>query len=288
MIKVSIDPHSGFCGGVIRAISTAESFLDRGEGRLWSLGEIVHNEEELTRLGRKGLGTIDYAGLRTLGGGDTVLIRAHGEPPGTYDILHSEGLKVIDCTCPVVLRLQKKVKDASGSSQVVIFGKKGHPEVLGLVGQTGGRAVVVENTDQLREACEAGKIRPDEALELFSQTTMSPEGYETLAAGLQKLMRAPIQIHNTICSQVASRHRELEAFARAHSVIIFVSGTSSSNGKVLYELCRSINGHSHHIVSPSELQAGWFEGAGSAGVCGATSTPKWLLEEVASAIRDLQ
>ena len=288
MIKVSIDPHSGFCGGVIRAISTAESFLARGEGRLWSLGEIVHNEDELTRLGHKGLGTIDHDGLHTLGAGDTVLIRAHGEPPHTYDVLHSEGLEVMDCTCPVVLRLQKKVKDASSHSQVLIFGKKGHPEVLGLVGQTDGRALVVEDPEQLKAACREGRIHLDEAVELFSQTTMSPEGYKALAAELQEMMTAPMKVHDTICAQVASRHRELETFARAHDVIIFVSGTSSSNGKVLYELCRGINGRSHHIVSPSELQAEWFESAASAGVCGATSTPKWLLEEVASAIRDLQ
>ncbi len=285
---VGIDPHSGFCGGVIRAISTAEEFLSRGEGRLWSLGAIVHNEEELARLGRKGLGTVEHGGIGNLDRGDTVLIRAHGEPPQTYERLKAEGLGVIDCTCPVVLRLQARIREAADRAQVVIFGKIGHPEVLGLVGQTGGRALVVENTAQLITACGDGRLDTGSPAELFSQTTMSPGEYEELAASLEGLMRAPLEVHRTICAQVASRHRELAAFASEHDVIVFVAGSSSSNGKVLFEWCRSINPRTRLVGAPEELRPEWFEGASSAGVCGATSTPRWLLEAVAAAIENLQ
>jgi len=288
MIRVGIDQHSGFCGGVIRAITTAEDFLAKGNGHLWSLGAIVHNEEELARLGRQGLRTVDHVGLSSLGDGDTVLIRAHGEPPQTYERLRQAGLGSIDCTCPVVLKLQKQIKEAASRAQVVIFGKIGHPEVLGLVGQTDGRALVVETPEQLRAALADGVLHADEPVELFSQTTMSPEGYEALTEELRKLTAGPLEAHNSICAQVASRHRELAEFARTHDVIIFVSGVSSSNGKVLFEWCRNINPRSWHISSPAELKAEWFDGAASAGVCGATSTPKWLLEEVAAAIKDLQ
>ena len=287
MINVGIDPHSGFCGGVIRAISTAEDFLAKGEGRLWSLGAIVHNEEELTRLKSRGLATVDHDGLDKLGPDSTVLIRAHGEPPATYDRLKAAGLQVIDCTCPVVLRLQQQVKEASEHAQVVIFGKIGHPEVLGLVGRTGGRAIVVETAGQLEDAISCGKLSTELPAELFSQTTMSPEAYERLAGRLRALMGARLTVHDSICAQVASRHRELASFARVNDVLVFVSGTSSSNGRVLFDWCRSINGRSYHISSPSELRASWFKGAASAGVCGATSTPKWLLEDVAKAIKDL-
>lgn len=287
-MKVEIDPHSGFCGGVIRAISTAEDFLSRNGGRLWSLGAIVHNEEELARLVRKGLGTVEHDGISSLGNGDTVLIRAHGEPPQTYDRLKEAGLGVIDCTCPVVLKLQASIREAADRAQVVIFGKIGHPEVLGLVGQTGGRALVVENIGQLQEACGDGHLDTGVPSELFSQTTMSPGEYDELAAALEKVMRAPLEVHRTICAQVASRHRELAAFAAAHDVIVFVAGSSSSNGKVLFEWCRSINPRSYLVGSPEELRPEWFAGAASAGVCGATSTPKWLLEQVASGIENLQ
>jgi len=288
MIKVSIDPHSGFCGGVIRAISTAEKFLDRAEGRLWSLGAIVHNEEELARLGRKGLDTVGHQDIPQLDKSDTVLIRAHGEPPATYSSLHQAGLRIIDCTCPVVLRLQKSIKASAECATVVIFGKIGHPEVLGLVGQTEGRARVVENCSQLSELLDKGAIPAEGPVELFSQTTMSPEGYAEVEALLAKDIAGPLTVHQSICAQVASRHKELSTFALEHDVIIFVSGSSSSNGKVLYQWCRSINPRCHHITQPSELRPEWFEGAASAGVCGATSTPKWLLEEVASQIQNLQ
>ena len=284
MIRVETDAHSGFCGGVIRAISTAEKFLSAGEGRLWSLGAIVHNEAELSRLSGEGLGLVEHDGLESLSEGDTVLIRAHGEPPETYSTLRAKGLQVIDCTCPVVLKLQSRIREASEHSQVLIFGKVGHPEVLGLVGQTGGKALVVESPEQLEALLESGGIDTGAPVELFSQTTMSPEAYAELERKLRGLMSGPLTVHNSICAQVASRHKELASFAASHDVIVFVSGRSSSNGKVLYQWCRAVNPRSHHIVSPEELRSEWFEGAATAGVCGATSTPRWLLEEVAGAI----
>lgn len=285
-MTVEIDPDSGFCAGVIRAISTAEKLLGEGS-HLYSLGAIVHNEEELRRLGAKGLGTVGPDGLEALPPSASVIIRAHGEPPETYTRLESLGLKVTDCTCPVVLRLQKQVREASGRAQVVIFGKIGHPEVLGLVGQTGGRALVVEDTEQLRQAVAEGRLRLDEPIELFSQTTKSPEEYALLSNALSEMAGEGVTVHRSICAQVASRHRKLAAFAREHDVIVFVSGESSSNGKVLWQWCRSINPRTYLVGAASDLQTEWFAGAASAGVCGATSTPRWLLEDVAGAIENL-
>ena len=296
-MTVEIDPHSGFCGGVIRAISTAEEFLDAGQGRLYSLGAIVHNEEELARLESRGLVTIDRENLqekRRPAPGETVLIRAHGEPPRVYERVQELGYGLIDCTCPVVLGLQKKIREAyarvaPSGGQVVLFGKIGHPEVLGLVGQVEeGGVIVVENAEQLQERLSDGSIRLDHDIELFSQTTMSPEGYDVVRASLQNAMRgASLTVHGTICQQVASRHRELQEFARSHDVVIFVSGRESSNGKVLCELCRRANPRTWHIGFADELQREWFRPDDRVGVCGATSTPKWLLEEVTGAIKNL-
>ena len=297
-MQVEIDPHSGFCGGVIRAIGTAEAFLDAGTGRLYSLGAIVHNEEELSRLGGRGLRAVGKDALGTPEGpaaGETVLIRAHGEPPQVYARLQALGLRVIDCTCPVVLGLQQKIREAfarvaPAGGQVVLFGKIGHPEVLGLVGQVEpGGVIVVENVEQLQVRLADGSIRADHAIELFSQTTMSPEGYAAVRERLQAAMQgAPLTVHDTICRQVASRHQELAAFAREHDAVVFVSGRDSSNGKVLCELCRRANPRTHHIGSAAELKPEWFRPEDRVGVCGATSTPKWLLEEVAGAIKNLQ
>ncbi|MCR5351352.1 MAG: 4-hydroxy-3-methylbut-2-enyl diphosphate reductase [Bacteroidales bacterium] len=296
-MQVEIDPNSGFCGGVIRAIGTAERSLAEG-GRLYSLGAIVHNEEELARLEARGLLTVDRTDLQTMDGsvaGESLLIRAHGEPPQVYERVRELGLRLIDCTCPVVLGLQKKIREAhirlaSNDGQIVIFGKIGHPEVLGLVGQVEGGVTVVENLDQLQEKIDAGVIRPDHDIELFSQTTMSPEGYDQVRDALQDRMSAGarLSVHDTICRQVASRHRELAEFARAHDVVIFVSGRESSNGKVLCELCRRANIRTYHIGSVDALRAEWFSSHDRVGVCGATSTPKWLLEKVAAAIKNLQ
>ena len=295
-MQVEIDPCSGFCGGVIRAIGTAEKHLDEG-GKLFSLGAIVHNEEELARLESRGLVTIDTDDLwemREPVAGETLLIRAHGEPPQVYERARELGFRVVDCTCPVVLDLQRKIRQAhrrlsATGGQVVIFGKIGHPEVLGLVGQVDGQAVVVENVEQLQDRLADGTLRTDSDIELFSQTTMSPDGYAKIRDRLSSAMDgAALTVHETICRQVASRHRQLAEFARSHDVVVFVSGKDSSNGKVLCELCRSANIRTWHIGAASDLRAEWFAPGDSVGVCGATSTPKWLLEEVAGAIKNLQ
>lgn len=291
-IQVEIEKHSGFCGGVIRAIGRAEKFLEESPGRiLYSLGDIVHNEAELRRLGEKGLITVDKDGLMNIPNpsSETLLIRAHGEPPQTYSLAQKLGLTVIDCTCPVVLKLQKSIREAyervkPAGGQIVIFGKIGHAEVLGLLGQVSGDAVVIENMPMLLSALEDGSIRTDKPLEIFSQTTKSPVEYTEICKVLESCPGAGLQVHNTICSQVASRHEELADFALRHDVIVFVSGVSSSNGKVLFDLCKSRNQRTYHISDPSELEPEWFSDGDKVGVCGATSTPGWLLEQVAERI----
>ncbi len=291
-IQVEIEKHSGFCGGVIRAIGRAEKFLEESPGRtLYSLGDIVHNEAELRRLGEKGLITVDKDGLMNIPdpSSETLLIRAHGEPPQTYSLAQKLGLTVIDCTCPVVLKLQKSIREAyervkPAGGQIVIFGKIGHAEVLGLLGQVSGDAVVIENMPMLLSALEDGSIRTDKPLEIFSQTTKSPVEYSEICKVLESCPGAGLQVHNTICSQVASRHEELADFALRHDVVVFVSGVSSSNGKVLFDLCKSRNQRTYHISDPSELEPEWFSDGDKVGVCGATSTPGWLLEQVAERI----
>lgn len=291
-IQVEIEKHSGFCGGVIRAIGRAEKFLEESPGRtLYSLGDIVHNEAELRRLGEKGLVTVDKDGLMNIPdpSSETLLIRAHGEPPQTYSLAQKLGLTVIDCTCPVVLKLQKSIREAyervkPAGGQIVIFGKIGHAEVLGLLGQVSGDAVVIENMPMLLSALEDGSIQTDRPLEIFSQTTKSPVEYSEICKVLESCPGAGLQVHNTICSQVASRHEELADFALRHDVIVFVSGVSSSNGKVLFDLCKSRNQRTYHISDPSELEPEWFSDGDKVGVCGATSTPGWLLEQVAERI----
>lgn len=307
MLTVDIDSNSGFCAGVIRAISKAEEFLKDGE-RLYSLGAIVHNDAELSRLVDKGMVTIDKEDLEEMvdAKGETLLIRAHGEPPQTYQTAENLGFKIIDCTCPVVLQLQKRIKEAylriqaEGQGQIIIFGKIGHAEVLGLVGQTEGKAVVVENICMLEEYVETGVLKLDVHTEVFSQTTKSPAEYSRLCARLEEMMASycelPIErfkgrdllnVHDTVCSQVATRHERLSKFALEHDIIIFVSGKASSNGKVLCDLCKSLNIRTYHIDSVSEIKREWFRADDKVGVCGATSTPKWLLEEVAEHILDL-
>lgn len=285
-MKVIIDPGSGFCGGVIRAISRAEEFLS-SHPKLHSLGEMVHNEAELVRLESKGLVSVGRDALGGLPAGESVLIRAHGEPPSTYAA--ASHLNIIDCTCPVVLKIQKSIREAgehlAGKGTIVIFGKIGHPEVLGLVGQAPGQAVVVvENMKQLQQAVTEARIAAP--VEVFSQTTKSPVEYGQICSVLQEIYPDTV-IHNTICSQVAERHRALSEFASEHDVVVFVAGRQSSNGRVLFELCRSVNANSYLVGDISELKPLWFDGARSVGVCGATSTPKWLLEQVADAIKKL-
>ena len=296
-MEVTIDRTSGFCGGVIRAIGRAEETLATGV-RLYSLGAIVHNERELSRLRDKGLGVIDQDKLESAGvaEGASLLIRAHGVPPQVYATAEALGYDVVDCTCPVVLQLQKKIRAAYARVKslprpgaILIFGKVGHPEVLGLVGQVDGDALVFENETQLEALIHEGRIDFSSDIELFSQTTMSPVGYGRIKEVLSHKMieGASLGIHDTICSQVASRHRELSDFARSHDVVVFVSGNTSSNGKVLFDLCRSVNPRTYKAGSAAEVDPSWFRPGDSVGVSGATSTPKWLLEEVAELIHNL-
>lgn len=300
MITVDIDTNSGFCAGVIRAISKAEEFLNTPKAKegkkLFSLGAIVHNDSELERLQEEGLVTIDKEDFDEMlsAEGEVLLIRAHGEPPQTYERAAALGFDVIDCTCPVVLKLQQSIRQAycrqkeNGVGQIIIFGKIGHAEVLGLIGQTEGTAVVVENSTMLDEAIRNGEIRLDIPTEIFSQTTKSPSEYSSLCSRLEGMTgEGLLNIHNTICSQVATRHERLSRFALEHDLIVFVAGKASSNGKVLCDLCKSLNIRTYHIDSPSEIKREWFRADDKVGICGATSTPKWLLEETAKHVLDL-
>lgn len=297
MLTVDIDKNSGFCAGVIRAIGKAEEFFDKNKGeKLYSLGAIVHNDAELARLVDKGLVTIDKEDMEEMvtAHGECLLIRAHGEPPATYKLADELGFKIIDCTCPVVLKLQQDIRKAyerileAGKGQIIIFGKPGHAEVLGLLGQTDETALVVENQHALEDGIENGRIRLDEPVDIFSQTTKSPAEYAALCNRLGKMMNSKLlNIHDTICSQVAKRHERLSKFALEHDIIIFVSGKASSNGKVLCSLCKSLNIRTYHIDLVTEIKREWFRADDKVGICGATSTPKWLLEEVAEHVLEL-
>lgn len=295
---VDIDKNSGFCAGVIRAVNIAEEKLEHGDGkRIFSLGAIVHNEAVLSGLEGAGLVTIDRDDLDDMQPVENaaLIIRAHGEPPATYERAGALGFDVVDCTCPVVLQLQKRIRSAylqqkkAGKGQIVIFGKVGHAEVLGLVGQTEGTAVVVENMQMLEELIADGRIRPGTPTEVFSQTTKSPCEYDKVCARLAKVrgLRLRLKTHNTICRQVATRHAKLSAFARSHDVLVFVCGKSSSNGKVLCDFCKSLNIRTYHVSSVEDINGAWFREDDKIGVCGAASTPKWLLEETAARIRDI-
>jgi 4-hydroxy-3-methylbut-2-enyl diphosphate reductase len=310
-INVEIDKQSGFCGGVIRAINKAETFLNHDVNRkLYSLGAIVHNEAEMQILKEKGLVTIDrdeFAGLNNVEG-ENLLIRAHGEPPETYARARELGVNIIDCTCPVVLQLQKHIRDAyerlhsdGKNGRIVLFGKVGHAEVIGLVKQVPDDTLIVENQQMLNGYLDEGRILLDGPIEVFSQTTKSPAEYSDICATLEKKMAKHhklsveefkgtglLQIHNTICAQVASRHAELSDFAMDHDVIIFVSGKDSSNGRVLCDLCKSLNIRTYHIGSVEEIRKEWFRDDDRVGICGATSTPKWLLEDVATSILNIK
>ena len=306
MLTVDIDSNSGFCAGVIRAIGKAEEYLKDGDKRLYSLGAIVHNDAELGRLVKQGLVTVDKDDLNEMvdARGEVLLIRAHGEPPQTYRTAEGLGFSIIDCTCPVVLRLQEHIRNAygrmAGKGQIIIFGKIGHAEVLGLIGQTEGTAIVVENTLMLEESIENGTIRLDIPTEVFSQTTKSPAEYSRLCARLEEEMarynelsierfkgRGLLVINETICQQVATRHERLSKFALDHDIIIFVSGKASSNGKVLCDLCKSLNIRTYHIDSVEEIKREWFRADDKVGICGATSTPKWLLVEASKHVLEL-
>lgn len=285
-MQVEIDAGSGFCFGVVTAIGKAEQAIGSGQ-RVFSLGDIVHNAEEQHRLEKLGLHTIDHQGIAQVSEG-TVLVRAHGEPPSTYQRLKECGVPYIDATCPVVARLQKRVKEAYAkmrevNGQVVILGKRGHAEVVGLTGQVGDDCTVVESVADLSQV---DFTRP---VTLLSQTTQSLELFGEIADEIRRRSTNPdnIVIQDTICRQVANRERGLREFAARFDVVIFVCGRKSSNGKVLYGVCRSTNPRSYCVESESEIQNEWLADAQSVGVCGATSTPAWLMQQVAQYIEKL-
>ena len=284
-LHVEIDDHSGFCFGVVRAIQLAEETLKNGK-KLYSLGDIVHNDQEVERLSQCGLKTINHQEVEELKKG-TVLFRAHGEPPESYDQMHQKGIAFIDATCPVVLKLQKRVRDAwdemrEKEGQIAIFGKTGHAEVRGLSGQTGHQAIVLEKEEDVR------LIDPSRPVVLFSQTTKSPEAFQNIADALKRKIMpgVEVRVHDTICRQVSNRAPHLKAFARKHDLIVFVGGAKSSNARALYEVCLEENPHTHFISHPADLHPLWFASRpASTGVCGASSTPGWLMEKVAEKIR---
>lgn len=284
-MRVEIDSDSGFCFGVVTAIAKAEEELDR-PGPLYCLGDIVHNSDEVQRLADKGLKVITHADMEHLHD-VKVLLRAHGEPPSTYELARRNGIEIIDATCPVVLRLQQRIKesfsaDASERPQIVIYGKKGHAEVNGLVGQTCGEAIVVENVEEL------GRIDFSRPIALYSQTTKSLDGFRAVIDEIKRRIAPGVRFESfdTICRQVANRAEKMRLFARSHDVVLFVAGKKSSNGKVLYGHCLEENPRTHLISNAGEIKPEWFEGASSTGICGATSTPRWLMEQVRDTIAD--
>ncbi len=277
-VTVEIDPGSGFCFGVVTAIRKAEEVLDK-EGRLYCLGDIVHNSAEVERLRQRGLITITHADLEHLHD-VKVLLRAHGEPPSTYELARRNNIEIIDATCPVVLRLQSRIKqtydNAGSDTQIIIYGKHGHAEVNGLVGQTESKAIVAEDISGL------DTIDFRQPIALYSQTTKSPEGFSHMIAEIERRKAPDIRFdhYDTICRQVSGRADALRRFAAAHDVVLFVSGAKSSNGRVLYSECLGVNPRTHLIAGPDAIEASWLDGAASIGICGATSTPSWLMEEV--------
>lgn len=284
-MKVTIDPDAGFCFGVSRAITAAENELSAG-GELYCLGDIVHNSEELERLKSKGLKIITQGDLPLLGG-KKVLIRAHGEPPQTFETANKLNITLIDATCPIVNKLQQRISKSNRATaveggSVLIYGKPGHAEVVGLVGQTDGNAIVINKKEDL------DRVDFSKPVHLYSQTTMDKEGLDDIAAEIENRLENTggqgLKVYNTICGQVSGRAPLVRAFARKYDVIVFVSGKKSSNGAWLFSICHSQNERSYFVSSKEELQKVWFSGAESAGVTGATSTPPWLLNEIAAEI----
>lgn len=287
MIKVEIDEGSGFCFGVVTAINKAEEELAKGE-TLYCLGDIVHNSREMERLKTMGLITINREEFKQLRNAK-VLLRAHGEPPETYMIARENNIEIIDATCPVVLRLQKRIKQeflqdaANDEKQIVIYGKNGHAEVLGLVGQTDGKAIVIEKAEEVK------KLDLNKSVRLFSQTTKSLDEFQEIVAYIKQNIspEATFEYYDTICRQVANRMPKLREFAATHDLIFFVSGKKSSNGKMLFEECLKVNANSHLIDNEKEIDPSLLQNVQSIGVCGATSTPKWLMEKIYSHIQSL-
>lgn len=281
MLQIEIDSGSGFCFGVTTAIKKAEEELAKGT-QLYCLGDIVHNGMECERLKRMGLTTINHEEMSRLHD-VTVLLRAHGEPPATYQLAKDNNIEIIDATCPVVLQLQRRIKaqyESQPDSQIVIFGKNGHAEVLGLVGQTQGHAIVIEKFEDVMQLDFTRNIY------LYSQTTKSLDEFHRIINYIQQHISngATFQSFDTICRQVANRMPNIKAFASRHDLVLFVCGHKSSNGKVLYGECKSVNQNTYQIEGPSEIDSSWLKGIATVGICGATSTPKWLMEQCRDAI----
>lgn len=291
-MEVEIDKQSGFCFGVQNAVEIAEEALLNGE-KVFSLGPIVHNDKEVDRLSTLGLVSIDHEEFGNLKN-CKVLIRAHGEPPETYKIAEKNNISIIEATCPIVRKLHSKIRETwirikKGEGQVVIFGKPGHAEVVGLMGQINNEGVLVSGPDDLN------KIDISKPVYLFAQTTMSVKEYSNLTDTLRTRMEEygiadlskTLIINKTICGQVSNREPHLKAFAKKHDTIIFVSGRESSNGKMLYSVCKNVNPDTHFVSTHEELDKSWFKGKKSIGICGATSTPKWLIENIRDIISNI-
>ena len=284
MIQIEIDEGSGFCFGVTTAIKKAEEELGTSDKTLYCLGDIVHNGMECERLKDMGLITINHDDLRELHD-VKVLLRAHGEPPETYELARRNNIEIIDATCPVVLQLQKRIKKQyeAGDGQIVIFGKKGHAEVLGLVGQTQSNAIVIESFDEVK------RLDFSRDIYLYSQTTKSLDEYHRIIEYIQQHIapEATFRSFDTICRSVANRMPNISQFAARHDLILFVCGRKSSNGKVLFNECLRVNPNTHLVEDAQEIESSWLEGIRSVGICGATSTPRWLMEQCRDAIQKL-
>ena len=286
-MEVTIDVNSGFCFGVVFAIQMAEDELNQS-GSLYCLGDIVHNNMEVERLEAKGLKIIDHEAFAQLK--DTkVLIRAHGEPPETYRTAIENNIELIDASCPVVLKLQNRIRNGYehlGEGQIVVYGKEGHAEVNGLVGQTNGKAIIVESFNDL------DKLDYSRPIQFFSQTTQPTDGFRKMRAEIERRINErgdenmlPLESNDTLCRQVSNREPQLRDFAAAHDLILFVSGKKSSNGWVLYNVCKEVNPNTYFISSWDEVKIDWFAAESRIGICGATSTPMWLMEEIATNLR---
>tara|TARA_B100000767_G_scaffold200441_1_gene187384 strand:+ start:441 stop:1313 length:873 start_codon:yes stop_codon:yes gene_type:complete len=289
-MKITIDTYSGFCFGVVYAIEMAESIL-KTEGSLYCLGDIVHNNKEVDRLNELGLKIINNNDLKDLRD-CKVLIRAHGEPPSTYRLALKNNIQLLDASCPVVLKLQHQIKGGYEEikeidGQVVIFGKEGHAEVDGLLGQTNNNAIVVTTFDDLH------KIDFNKSIYMYSQTTKSPKAYKEITSEIEKRVhnssneKIKYIVNDTLCRQVSGREPQLKKFSHSNNVIIFVSGKKSSNGKMLYESCKNENPNSYFVSDVDELKSDWFLNVDTVGICGATSTPRWLMESVEDYIRKI-
>jgi 4-hydroxy-3-methylbut-2-en-1-yl diphosphate reductase len=282
IMNIHIEEKSGFCYGVVRVVEMADSILDKGE-ILYSLGQIVHNEMEVKRLEQKGLKTISRQQLSSLHD-CRMLIRAHGEPPSTYEIAKNNNIELIDGTCPIVRKIQVGISARAEESGalIIIFGKKDHPEVEGLFGQAPAKTIIIQSLE------EVAKLPVSANLHLYSQTTMDSEAFQAIVSLLEKKQKnekGKLIIHNTICGHVSHRRPGLQQFASENDIIIFVGGKQSSNGKVLFQVCKQVNKNSYYVGHPDELMKSWFDGAKKVGVAGATSTPRWQIEQVTEKIR---